>query len=155
MVINRTLAERIVNVDRAYLSDEDILNIEELVNNFPLRVKTYSLLRDRGDELVLRSLHLLAEQYPEIVQKHSQKCKYDMTGTIRYISLALLRDDELFFRESLMGWYANIIHSYQIVSEISTAYRLLQVVAEKLLPADSFALVKPYIEIAISAFLKS
>jgi len=155
LTMNHALAEKIDKVDRGYLSDEDILSLEGFVSNFSLRVKTYNILRDRADELVLQTLNLLAKQYPEIVKKHSQKCNYDMSHTLRYISVALLRDDEIFFRETLMNWYANIIHSYQITSEISTAYRLLQVVAEKILPADSFNLVNPYIQIAVSAFLKA
>ena len=108
LTMNRTLDEKISSVDRVYLTDTDLVNLERFANSFSVRVRTYNLLRDLADEITVRSLKQLA-------QKHLQRCKYDMSNMIRYTSLAVLRDDELFFRETLMDWLANIINSYQVV----------------------------------------
>lgn len=153
--MNRTLDEKIASIDHVYLSDSDLVNLERFANSFSVRVKTYNLLRDRADEITIRSLKLLAQQYPELVQKQLQRCKYDMSNVIRYASLSVLRDDELFFREALMDWLANIINSYQIAKECSTAYRLLQSVVDEMLPAECAALLKPYSEMAIAALLNA
>jgi hypothetical protein len=153
LTMNRTLDEKIANVDRVYLTDIDLYNLERFANSFSLRVKTYNLLRDRTDEITIRTLKLLAQQYPELVQKQLQRCKYDMSNLIRYTSLSILRDDELFFREALMDWLANIINSYQVTQECSTAYRLFQSVIDEMLPLECAALVKPYSEMAISSLL--
>jgi hypothetical protein len=155
LTMNRTLDEKIANIDHVYLSDSDLVNLERFANSFSVRVKTYNLLRDRADEITIRSLKLLAQQYPELVQKQLQRCKYDMSNVIRYASLSVLRDDELFFREALMDWLANIINSYQIAKECSTAYRLLQSVVDEMLPAECAALLKPYSEMAIAALLNA
>lgn len=93
-------------------------------------------MRDHTDEITIRTLKLLAQQYPELVQKQLQRCKYDMSNLIRYTSLSILRDDELFFREALMDWLANIINSYQVTQECSTAYRLFQSVIDEMLPSN-------------------
>ena len=130
LTMNRTLDEKIANVDRVYLTDIDLYNLERFANSFSLRVKTYNLLRDHTDEITIRTLKLLAQQYPELVKKQLQRCKYDMSNLIRYTSLSILRDDELFFREALMDWLANIINSYQVTQECSTAYRLFQSVID-------------------------
>jgi hypothetical protein len=74
---------------------------------------------------------------------------------MRYTSLSILRDDELFFREALMDWLANIINSYQIAKECSAAYRLMQSVVDEMLPAECASLVKPYSDMAIAALLNS
>ena len=153
LTMNRTLDEKIANVDRVYLTDIDLYNLERFANSFSLRVKTYNLLRDHTDEITIRTLKLLAQQYPELVQKQLQRCKYDMSNLIRYTSLSILRDDELFFREALMDWLANIINSYQVTQECSTAYRLFQSVIDEMLPVECAALVKPYSEMAISSLL--
>jgi hypothetical protein len=155
LTMNRTLDEKIANVDRVYLTDIDLYNLERFANSFSLRVKTYNLLRDRTDEITIRTLKLLAQQYPELVQKQLQRCKYDMSNLIRYTSLSILRDDELFFREALMDWLANIINSYQVTKECSTAYRLFQSVIDEILPTECAALVKPYSEMAISSLLNA
>jgi len=149
------LDEKIANIDHVYLTDSDLYNLERFANSFSVRVKTYNFLRDRTDEITIRSLKLLAQQYPELVQKQLQRCKYDMSNMIRYTSLSILRDDELFFRETLMDWLANIINSYQVAKECSTAYRLFQSVIDEMLPPEYAALVKPYSEMAISALLNA
>jgi len=155
LTINRTLDEKIGTVDRVYLTDTDLVSLERFASNFSVRVKTYNLLRDHADEIILRTLKLLAQQYPELVHKQLQRCKYDMSNMIRYTSLSILRDDELFFRETLMDWLANIINSYQVGKECSTAYRLFQTVVDELLPTESSSLVKPYAEMAVSTLLSA
>ncbi len=151
LTMNRTLDEKFGDIDRVYLNDTELLNLERFANSFSVRVKTYNLLRDHADEITIKALKLLAQQYPALVRKQLQRCKYDMSNVIRYTSLSVLRDDEIFFREALMDWLANIINSYQITKECSTAYRLLQSVVDEMLPAECAALVKPYSEMAISA----
>lgn len=155
LTMNRTLDEKVSDVEHVYLNDSDLFNLERFANGFSLRVKTYNLLRDRADEITLKTLRLLAQEYPELVQKQLARCKYDMSNMLRYTSLSILRDDELFFRETLMDWLANIIHSYQVTKECSTAYRLFQNVVDEMLPSESAALVKPYSELAISALLNA
>jgi len=155
LTMNRTLEEKTSDVEHVYLTDSDIFNLERFANTFSLRVKTYSLLRDRAEEITIKTLKLLAQQYPELVHKQLARCKYDMTNMIRYASLSILRDDELFFRETLMDWLANIINSYQVGKECSTAYRLFQTVVDELLPTESSSLVKPYAEMAVSTLLSA
>ncbi len=155
LTMNRTLDEKVGDIARVYLNDTELLNLERFANSFSVRVKTYNLLRDRADEIAIKTLKLLAQQYPELVQKQLQRCKYDMSNVIRYTSLSVLRDDELFFRETMMDWLANIINSYQIAKECSTAYRLMQSVVDEMLPPECAALVKPYSEIAISALINA
>jgi len=154
LAINCALDQKIEGIYRAYLTDEDILNVEKFINGFPLRVKTYSLLRDQSDELVLRSINLLAQQYPVLVQKSSRVCKYDMSLNLRYVALSILRDDETFFRETLTDWHANIIHSYGISKEVAVAYCLLRDLTKKIAPPECFSLINPYFEVTISAFQK-
>jgi hypothetical protein len=153
--MNRTLDEKLADIDHVYLTDSDLVNLERFANSFSVRVKTYNLLRDRADEITIKALKLLAQQYPELVQKQLQRCKYDMSNVMRYTSLSILRDDELFFREALMDWLANIINSYQIAKECSAAYRLMQSVVDEMLPAECASLVKPYSDMAIAALLNS
>lgn len=155
LTMNRTLDEKLGTVDSIYLTDSDLLSLERFANSFSVRVKTYNLLRDRADEITIRSLKLLAQQYPELVQKQLQRCKYDMSNVIRYISLSILRDDEIFFRETLMDWLANIIKSYQVAKECSIAYRLMQSVIDEMLPAECASLIKPYSEMSTSSLLNA
>ncbi|MDX2256912.1 MAG: phycocyanin [Pseudanabaenaceae cyanobacterium bins.39] len=151
--MNRTLDQKIGEVDRVYLTDTDLVNLERFANSFSIRVKTYNLLRDHAEEITIATLKKLAQQYPELVQKQLQRCKYDMSNVMRYTSLSILRDDEVFFSETLMDWLANIINSYQVAKECATAYRLMQATVDEVLPAECSALVKPYTDMAISALL--
>ncbi len=155
LTMNRTLEEKVDVVDRVYLTDSDLFSLERFASSFSIRVKTYNQLRDLSEEITVKTLRLLARQYPELVQKQLSRCKYDMSNVIRYTSLSILRDDENFFRETLMDWLANIINSYQVAKECSACYRLLQTVIDEMLPPDCSALVKPYSDLAISALMNA
>lgn len=155
LTMNRTLDEKTSEVEHVYLTDIDIFNLECFANTFSLRVMTYGLLRDHAEEITIRTLKLLAQQYPVLVNKQLARCEYDMNSMIRYISLSILRDDELFFRETLMDWLANIINSYQVAKECCTCYRLMQTVVGEVLPSECAMLVKPYSDLAISALINA
>ena len=89
LTMNRTLDAKAGDVDHVYLNDSELFSLERFANSFSVRIKTYNLLRDRADEITIKTLKLLAQQYPELVQKQLQRCKYDMSNVIRYTSLSV------------------------------------------------------------------
>ena len=68
LTMNRTLEEKVGVVDRAYLTDTELGNLERFASSFSIRVKTYNLLRDHSDEIIVQSLKLLAQQYPRRIR---------------------------------------------------------------------------------------
>lgn len=84
---------------------------------------------------------------PEVMRKHGSRCQYDMSEVMRYVALAVLRDDERFFKESLLFWQANILTAYRQNSACVVAYQCLKETLNEHLPAPAYQLIEPYISI--------
>lgn len=149
--LNHSLEKNILEADGRYLSSQELNPLEQYLQSYKVRVETYQQLRDHSDKLVLQALRKLAQAYPEIIQQHGQRCKYDMTEVLRYMAVSILRDDEVFFKEQMMSWLDTILLAHRKTSHCTIAYRALQeAVASSLSPASA-SLVRPYLDIVLQS----
>lgn len=149
--LNYTLARNIVEADGRYLDAQELQPLERYVQSYTTRLETYHLLREHSEKFVVFSLRKFANTYPELIQQHGGRCKYDMTEVLRYIAIAILRDDELFFKEQMMVWLDTILLAHKRNTHCSLAYRNLQDAIAASLPATSANLVRPYLELILQS----
>ncbi|WP_242065452.1 hypothetical protein [Trichocoleus sp. FACHB-262] len=149
--LNHTLEKNILEADGRYLSSRELDPLEQYLQSYKVRLETYQQLRDQSDKLVLQSLRKLAQAYPEIIQQHGQRCKYDMTEVLRYIAVSILRDDEVFFKEQMMSWLDTILQAHRKTSQCMIAYRALQEAITSGLSPASGSLVRPYLDIVLQS----
>ena len=148
--LNHALEEKIIAADGAYLDGQALRSFEQFVQSYSTRLATYQDLRDKSQNLVLQALRKLAQSHPEVIQKHGQRCQYDMTEVLRYIALSVLRDDEVFFKEQMMAWLDTILLAYKRNDHCTTAYRHLQDAINANLPPANSMLVRPYLDYVIN-----
>jgi len=154
ITLNPILDRYSSTLDRGYLSNESLAQLELYIQTFPNRINSYKLLRDQTEEIVTRSLELLEVDYPELVKTRKQLCRRDMTIVLTSMALAILRDDERLFREQLLDWFSNILSCFQVNDEYSLAYKKVQLVVDRLLPQESALSIKHYTSITIEALTK-
>lgn len=144
--LNHTLDKNIVEADGRYLNTQELESLERYYESYRTRLDAYQHLRDRGDRLVIAALQKLAQTYPELIQQHGPRCKYDMSEVLRYIAVSVLRDDELFFKEQMMVWLDTILLAHKRNTHCGLAYRYLQEAIVVALPAPVSNLVRPYLD---------
>jgi hypothetical protein len=149
--LNRILEKKILEADGRYLDAQGLKPLEQYLQSYTTRLETYHHLRDYSQKLVLQALRKLAQVYPEVIQKHGQRCQYDMTEVLRYVALSVLRDDEIFFREQVMVWLDTILVAHKKNAQCMVAYRYLQETIDTTLPAPSSSLVCPYLDSVITS----
>ena len=149
--LNCTWDEAINQSDGRYLTDSELQKMQHYLQTFNARSKTYEILRDKSDILVKIALKKFMLLHPEIMQKHSQRCLYDMNMAMCVLAASLLRDDQQFFKENLILWQANILAAYQKSNPCLQAYNCLQEVIKEHLPAPCNQLIKPYMDIMLEA----
>lgn len=145
-VLNHTLEENIRQADGTYLDAQALRPLEHYLQSYTTRLETYQNLRDHSREFVLQTLRRLAQAHPDLIQKHGQRCQYDMTEVLRYIALSILRDDEVFFKEQMMSWLDTILLAYKRNAHCVTAYRYLQEIINTSLPPSNSSLIRPYLD---------
>jgi hypothetical protein len=149
--LNHTLEEKVLAADGSYLEASELRLFEQYLQSYTNRLEAYQTLRDKSSALVVHALRRLAQAYPELVQKHGQRCQYDMMEVLRYIALSILRDDETFFKEQVMSWLDTVLLAHKKNTECSIAYRhLLEAVTSGLSPSTS-SLIYPYLNSVLMA----
>jgi hypothetical protein len=149
--LNHTLENNFLEADGRYLSIQELEPLERYCQSYRMRMEAYQLLSDRSERLVMTSLQKLAQTYPELIQQHGPRCKYDMTEVVRYIAVAVLRDDELFFKEQMMVWLDTILLAHKRNEHCGLAYRYLQEAIATTIPAPAASLIHPYVETVIQS----
>jgi hypothetical protein len=149
--LNHTLEDKVLEADGSYLDAQGLFPLEQYLHSYQTRLAAYQEIRDHSDKLVLGALRKLAQAYPDLIQQHGSRCKYDMTEVLRYIALSILRDDEVFFKEQMMSWLDTILLAHKRTAQCATAYRYLQEVVNSTLSSGSNNLVRPYIDIVVMA----
>lgn len=148
--LNHTLETKIIGADGGYLDAQGLRSFEQYAQSYSARLETYQNLRDQSPALIIQALRKLAQTYPELVQKHGQRCQYDMTEVVRYIALSILRDDEAFFKEQMMDWLDTILMAHKRQNHCTVAYRHLQDAMNATLPPASGMLIRPYLDCVIT-----
>ncbi|MFQ3679663.1 MAG: phycobilisome protein, partial [Pseudanabaenaceae cyanobacterium] len=130
----RPLAEALTDFDGRYLNDGELFAVEKYAKHFEVRLRTYTLLRDRTKDLVLHTLRDFASEYPDLVKKHQARCVYDLSEMLRAIANAILHDSEQEFCDRTLDWFATVIKGYSKTTQCVAAYGKLQKAVDKLLP---------------------
>ena len=144
--LNHTIEKNVIDADGRYLGAKELSTLEQYAQGYANRLAAYQELRDHSKPLVVQALTQLFKGYPDLLQHHKQRGVYDMSETLRYIALAILRDDELFFMEALMSWLDTILLAYKKNVACAIAYHHLQDAVEQKLSASSVLLIRPYLE---------
>lgn len=147
--LNHDLERNVLEADGRYLDSQELYPLEKYVQSYVNRLHTYQQLRDNSEKLVIQALRKLAQTYPELIQHHGQRCKYDMSEVLRYVALSVLRDDETFFKEQMVVWLDTILLAYKRNSNCVTAYRYLQDAIAATLPGADAILIRPYLDVVI------
>ncbi|CAA9333332.1 hypothetical protein AVDCRST_MAG94-2009 [uncultured Leptolyngbya sp.] len=145
--LNHKLEKSILEADGRYLGAQELSQLEHYARSYAVRLQTYQQLRDNSDKFVLQALRKLAQSYPELIQQHGQRCKYDMTEVLRYVALSILRDDEIFFKEQIMSWLDTILLAHKRTAHCVLAYRYLQEAIATVLSNDALAMTRPYFDL--------
>jgi Phycobilisome protein len=148
---NHTLEKSFLQADGRYLTPQEMRSIEQFLQSYASRLNVYQVLRDNNAAFVEQALKKMGQEYPDLMQKHAPRCQYDMAETLRYISLAVLRDDEIFFKEQVMAWLDSILLAYKRHNHCAVGYRHLQDVVTAKLPTTGASVVRPYFELVINS----
>jgi hypothetical protein len=147
--LNYKLDKSILDADGRYLYSHELYPLESYIQSYTTRLSAYQHLQEHGEKLVILALRKLAQLYPELIQHHGPRCKYDMTEVLRYIALSILRDDELLFKEKMLGWLDTILLAHKRNGHCRQAYQNLQEAIAANFAAAEIGLIRPYLELIL------
>lgn len=150
--INNELSHQCIEADGRYLDAVEIHTFEKYVESYQARLQAYQEIQQNNDVLILGALRKYSRRYPEIIRKNGKRCHYDMTSTLRYMALSMLRDDVLFFEETLTLWLDTVLVAHQKHAKCAEAYVNLAEGISHNLSHDTANLIQPYMDSVIQLF---
>lgn len=147
--INSQLEELIGKSEGRYMTAKELQPLKHYMETVSERSKTYLLLQEKSDLLVRHALKKLMSVHPDTVKKNAKRCYYDMSMLVRYLALAMLRDDSHFFNEVIVLWQANILTAYRQQKACLDAYGHLQETFKDHLPTSANRLIEPYMDMML------
>jgi hypothetical protein len=144
--LNHTLEAHLLDADGRYLEAQELQPLERYLQTFETRLNAYQYLRENSEKLVIYALRKTGQSYPDLIQQHGARCKYDMTEVLRYLALSALRDDEMFFKEQMLSWLDTVLLAHKRQLHCVYAYRQLQDAIAKALPTAEANLLRSYLD---------
>ncbi len=151
--MNSILAKTISTSEGRYLQDLELHPFESFANSFGDRFSAYCALEQKADACVLQALRQMAQRHPEAIRKHGKACQRDMSYVLRQAAIAMLKNDEQGFTETLVLWMQNIMTALDKHKMSAEAYQLLQKVIETQLLPQHAQLINHYLQIFVDAML--
>lgn len=149
--MNTTLVNHMVRAEGRYLADPELSPFQNFIHSYTLRVSAYNHLQEHGDSFVLQALRKLASSNRQVIQKHSDLCKRDMSYVLRYAALSMLKDDERGFVEELVLWMQNILFALHKEDQSAQFYSALRDVIKEKMPPEEADLINHYLTIFIDS----
>jgi Phycobilisome protein len=150
--LNQSIYTSVLDADGRYWDDQELSLLEQYLQSYANRVAAYEHLREKGEALIMVALRKQSQLYPELVQRYGSICKSDMTHVLRYAALAMLRDDELFFKEKIVIWLDTILLAHRHNSHAAVAYENLLAAIAANLPESTTRLIRPYLSLIVQTF---
>lgn len=150
--INHKFTEKCIAADGRYLNPGEIQTFETYIKTYQERLNAYQILQSQSNELVLGALKKLAKKYPDLIRTKGKRCHYDMTSTLRYMALAILRDDEMFFQDSVVIWLDTVLVAHQKHHQCADAYTYLFEELSTHLQGNAINFARPYTDSIVQLF---
>ncbi|WP_309742070.1 MULTISPECIES: phycobilisome protein [unclassified Chamaesiphon] len=146
-----TLLEALVDgADGAYASKQDLRNLEHAMFSWSERKEAYLALQEREKSVIDRAIALMqpkkaAPGARAMDGAYLDRCRRDMTLTLRSYALAMLLQDEEMLKDRFLYWQRNILQSMGLHNYKGIEYLLESICAE--LPKEQSSLFQPYFKL--------
>ncbi|NEQ99457.1 MAG: phycobilisome protein [Cyanothece sp. SIO2G6] len=147
--INNQLSQQCIEADGRYLDAVEIRTFEKFAESYQTRLQVYQEVQQNSDALVLGALKKLSRRHPELIRKSGKRCHYDLSSTLRYAALSMLRDDVRFFDETVIIWLDTVLVAHRKYSKCTEAYTFLAEEIAHQLSHDAAHLLQPYMDSVI------
>lgn len=143
--MNTTLAKDFRGAEGRYLTNEELILLENYAQTYTTRVRTYLFVENHAEQLITMALQQLAQTDQQVVQQYHQRCRRDMGDVLRLSARAILMDDPDDFHDFAL-WMQNMMRAVKKEAQSARAYSILQTIIQKHFPPDCAILINTHLQ---------
>jgi Phycobilisome protein len=147
-----TLLETLVDgADGAYASKQDLRNVEHAILSWAERKEAYLAIETNEKAIIDRALILIQTNKTAPTDRSMddkatmERCRRDMTLTLRSYALAMLLQDEEMLKDRFLYWQKNILRAMGLNNYQGIKFVLESICLE--LPKEQANLFVPYFKL--------
>lgn len=146
-----TLLETLVDgADGSYASKQDLRDLEHAMFSWSERKAAYFAVQEGETSIIDRAMTAIQSSKTVPTEREMDKvtierCRRDMTLTLRAYALAMLLQDEEMLKDRFIYWQKNILQAMGLHNYQGVKFVLESICAE--LPQEQANLFKPYFKL--------
>lgn len=141
------------DAETRYLKPEELRFVTQYVESLPQRLDIYRNLRDQELEVMQWVADQLQAQLPQEEQELLERSLKNALLMLRYCSMGMLLNDEVFVRERFLNWVSQSAKIYNTETIDKHLYRLLNQQLSRVLGSKQMNVLSPMLTMAQTALL--
>lgn len=129
--------------EKRYLDTKELSMLSQYVSSLPERITVYRLLRDQEVAIMQPVADAVQQRVPDANETMIEQSVRHGLMILRYVSMAMLLDDDAFVDERLKGWLPEIVKAYGTQAVDQELFSLLRKQFSRLLSPAQLALLTP------------
>jgi hypothetical protein len=143
--------------DGRYATDAELMFLQTYLKTARLRFRAYQKLKAAESTIVKSLTTQMKAMDPTLLQSNGQeqldKCQRDARYFLRYITHAVLVDDEEGLQEYLLHWWQTILRALKLERQYRMRQILIEEILKQHLTPEEVSLITPILAVTRSILL--
>lgn len=141
--------------DETYLDSQDLARFKSQTFSLEKRLQTYEILRQQETSIFQYVADRLVKDLPDLSESKIKKALEHWLMIVRYCAMAMLADRPEYLQHHILDWLPEQIEIYNLRVLEENLYALLEKRLRKVLNAEQFSLLEPFLQQSKAALLSS
>lgn len=137
---------QIYRAEEEYLSAKDLGIFKSQVLYLEERLKIYELLRSLETELFQHVANQIGQNFPDETELRVKQALKHWMLVLRYCAMAMLSNDPEYLQQRILEWLPEQIKARETQDLEGHLYSYLYKRLKKVMGAEDFSIIKPYLE---------
>lgn len=147
----KTLLEQ---AESRYLKPEEIDGFKQYAISIAQSLKAYEWLREHEIEIFQPIADDIIHAFPNTEQTVLEESLKNWLLILRHCAMAMLLNDQEYLQQNLLDWLKGIVAIHQHQEVEAKIYQLLQARLKTMMPAQTLALLQPFLDQAKATLLE-
>jgi hypothetical protein len=153
--MNQEMNDMFRAAEGRYLTPDEGRRLVDEAAQLERRLAVMRAVEQVEQALVQQTVEGVYRRFPKFFEERPQarqKCERDVTLTLRYCVLAMVRNDPGLLQEKLILWMSNVLRALDMREICQFTYETLEAQVKKTLTADESAMVGRYVRLVAEGF---
>lgn len=137
-----------------YLGQQDLAKFKSQIFSLENRLQIYEIIRSKETEIFQYIANQLSDSFPEESETKMKRALKHWLIVTRHCGMAMLSDNHLYLQQRVFEWLPEQIEAHKTKKLEQKIFTLLQKRLKKILSAEQFSGLQPFLEQCQNALLK-